>query len=318
MESEEKEQKRESPEDPTTSEDSTSSVKVNASGAETKPEQTSSPSNEQEPAKEENSIPERKESSMSESGEEKTQLVQTDAETKTETASEDIPEEKKAWWEECPLDPEKDADFFAKPWFLKFTDERSNVVLKYFILKLTLPFVCASIVVTSLYLYTMAFYNIKIFRALGSAMVIYFVPPVGLEGAMPVALSGSVPIYLIVLAITLIDFCVGIFLVWNFDLTKKIPGVGGFIRKFEKKGGTIIQEKKWLEVLSFIGIALFVMLPFQGSGAVGGAIIGRALGMNPYKVLLGVVIGSFLGALIVALFTDQFLAFFNIDKREGL
>jgi len=229
-----------------------------------------------------------------------------------------LPDEKRGWWKEHPLDPEKDADFFAKSWFLRFADERSSLVPKYFILKLTLPFVFAVIVVSGLYLYTIAFYTLGIFRALGSAMVIYFFPPLGLEGAMPVALSGSVPVYLIVIAITLIDFCVGIFLVWNFDLAKKIPGVGRFIKRFEAKGSTIIQEKRWLEVLSFIGVALFVMLPFPGSGAGGGAIIGRALGMNPYKVLLGVVIGSFLGALIVALFMDQFFAFFNIEKREGL
>lgn len=309
MESEEREPEKESHEDPTTSQGGEVSGKVNDSGEVTKSEQTSSPSNEPESEMSESSMPEKEEK--------KSPLTQTSAETEMETAPEDIPEKKKLRWEECPLDPEKDADFFAKPWFQKFVDERSNVVLKYFILKLTLPFVCASMVILFLYAYTVTFYSWDVFETLGSAMVVYFLPPLGVEVAVPVAIYLGVPAYLIVIAITLIDANVGIFLVWNFDIAKKVPGVGRFIRKLERTGGEVLEKRKWVERLSIIGIALFVMIPFQGSGAVGGALIGRAIGMNPYKVLLGVIIGSFLGALIVAIFTDQFMDWFNVDPEKG-
>jgi len=222
--------------------------------------------------------------------------------------------EEKGW---IKIDPVKDADFFSKAWYLKFADERSNYILKYLVLKLTLPFAFAGLVIAILYIYTVTFYGLKTFEILGSAMLIYFLPPLGVEVAVPGAIYFGVPAYLIVLAITFIDANVGIFLVWNFDIAKRIPGVGAFIRKFEKKGRNLLQEKKWIENLSVIGIALFVMIPFQGSGAVGGALIGRAIGMNPYKVLLGVIIGSFMGALLVALFTDQFMEWFNIKPGEG-
>ena len=122
---------------------------------------------------------------------------------------------------------------------------------------------------------------------------------------MPVALSGSVPIYLIVGAITLIDLCVGIFLVWNFDLARKIPLIGNFIRRIESKGGDILAKKPWVEKLAFTGIVLFVMFPFQGSGAVGATIVGRMLGMDPKKVWYAVIVGAIVGCLIIA-YTSAF------------
>ncbi len=210
----------------------------------------------------------------------------------------------KPYWDRKNITPETEPDFFALPWYQKFADERSNYVPRLFAFKLVVPFVIATIGVLSLYFFTMALYDKDIFIGLGEAMVIYFVPPLGLEGAMPIALTSDVPIYLIVIAITFIDFCVGLFLIWNFDLSKEIPLLGWAIRKFEGKTTGILEKNKWLTTLATVGVALWVMLPFQGSGAFGAALIGKALGLDPYRVLVAVVIGSFFGALLVALIVD--------------
>ena len=216
-------------------------------------------------------------------------------------------EELKFWWSHENLKEEDDPEFFALPWYLKYADSRSNLVMRLFFLKLIIPFVIATIGVLILVFYCIGLYGKDVFIGMGGAMVVYFIPPLGLEGAMPVALTSDVPIYLIVIAITFIDLCVGLFLVWNFDLAKKIPGVGWAIRKFEGKTTGIIEKNKWLSTLALIGVALWVMLPFQGSGAFGAALLGKGLGMDPYRVLVGVVIGSFIGALLVALIIDGIL-----------
>ena len=56
----------------------------------------------------------------------------------------------------------------------------------------------------------------------------------------------------------------------------------------------------WLERASFIGIVVFVMFPFQGSGAVGGTILGRAIGLSSKKNLAAVTIGAVSGSFLLS------------------
>lgn len=143
------------------------------------------------------------------------------------------------------------------------------------------------------------------FQKLGTWMILYFFPPLGKESVIPAAIAQGIHPLLIAGAIAFIDIMVGLFLVWNFDLARKIPLIGNFIRRIEAKGNDILAKKPWVEKLAFTGIILFVMFPFQGSGAVGATIVGRMLGMNPRKVWYAVIIGAIVGCLIIA-YTSAF------------
>jgi len=167
------------------------------------------------------------------------------------------------------------------------------------------------------------------FRTLGFWMTIYFFPPLGKESVIPAALGLSkVPNMpgwlveidppLIALAIASIDIIVGLFLVWNFDFAKKIPFLGKFIIKLESKGGALLSKNRYIETLSFIGVTLFVIVPFQGSGAVGASIIGRMIGMNPYKVWAAIIVGAVSGCLLIAYAFEYFKAIFQANWIVGM
>jgi uncharacterized membrane protein len=167
------------------------------------------------------------------------------------------------------------------------------------------------------------------FRTLGFWMTIYFFPPLGKESVIPAAIglseiSGmpdwlvSIDPLLIALAIASIDIIVGLFLIWNFDFAKKIPILGKFIMKLESRGGALLAKNKYIETLSFIGVTLFVIVPFQGSGAVGASIIGRMIGMNPYKVWAAIILGAVSGCLMIAFAFSTFKTIFKANWIIGL
>jgi hypothetical protein len=174
----------------------------------------------------------------------------------------------------------------------------------------------------------------KIFITLGFWMMVYFFPPFGKETVIPFGMSGkdisaAVPFFdpetlaqldplLIALAIASIDIIVGLFLVWNFDYAKRIPLLGKFICKLENKGGDLLSKNRFIDTLSFVGVTLFVIVPFQGSGAVGASIIGRSIGMNPYKVWGAIILGAISGCLLIAYAFNTFKVIFVNNRILGV
>ncbi len=131
-------------------------------------------------------------------------------------------------------------------------------------------------------------------------VVAYMVPPAGKESVIPFAISQGVAPWLAAVYISLVDIIVGLFLVWNWDLALRIPWVGGYIRSAIEQGSEVLERREWIENLAFVGLVLFVMVPFQGSGAVGASVLGRMIGMPPYRVWFSIVIGAILGTSLIA------------------
>lgn len=142
----------------------------------------------------------------------------------------------------------------------------------------------------------------------------YFFPPLGKESIIPtgVLVFGLNPL-LIAFSIAFVDIVVAFFLLWNYDLAKKIPFVGKFMIKVEEKGKNFEQKYRWVKPLRFIGIVLFVMIPFQGSGGLVGSIVGRLIGMKPRNTFLAITIGAIIGCLLVATFAEAFRVFAEIN-----
>lgn len=161
-------------------------------------------------------------------------------------------------------------------------------------------------------------------------LLAYFFPPFGKETIIPLGvgiLEKGLTIPLIniyvepvkinpitmALAVAYIDIIVALFLVWNYDLAKKIPFVGKFIIKVEEKGKNVEQKYGWIKPLRFIGIVLFVMVPFQGSGGLVGSIVGRLIGMKPWNTFFAISIGAVIGCILIATFAQAFLIFAEIN-----
>ncbi|WP_455392682.1 small multi-drug export protein [[Eubacterium] cellulosolvens] len=159
------------------------------------------------------------------------------------------------------------------------------------------------------------------FTHIGGLMLAYFFPPAGKESVIPtgVFLFDLDPI-LVALSIAFVDIFIAIFLVWNYDFAKLIPFLGPWMEKIEKKGESQFEEHPWMEHLAFFGLVLFVMFPFQGSGAIGTSIIGRMIGMHKTKVFFAILIGAVVGCLLIAYFSSFFISLFkhNLYLTLGL
>lgn len=166
-------------------------------------------------------------------------------------------------------------------------------------------------------------------------LVAYFFPPFGKETVIPLAIGFldeglTVPFLNIVveptnvnpltiaLAVAFVDICIAWFLVWNYDLAKKIPYVGRFMEKVEKIGKNSSNKYAWLKPLRFFGIILFVMVPFQGSGGLVASIVGRLFGMKPINTFIAISIGAIVGCILIAFFTDAIISLFKTNILYGL
>ncbi len=164
-------------------------------------------------------------------------------------------------------------------------------------------------------------------------MIAYFFPPAGKETIIPIGVFGGeitvsfinlhvniTPInpMLMALSIAFIDIIVALFLVWNYDLAKKIPFLGKLMVKVEEKGKRSVKKYGWIKPLRFIGIVLFVMIPFQGSGGVVASIVGRIIGMPPWRAWLAIDIGAIVGCLLIAYSANTIFWIFKQNLIIGI
>ena len=161
-------------------------------------------------------------------------------------------------------------------------------------------------------------------------IIAYFFPPFGKETIIPLGIGVldkglNIPLLNLhvepvsinpismALSIAFVDIVVALFLVWNYDLAKKIPIIGKFMIKVEEKGNAVEEKYGWIKPLRFIGIVLFVMVPFQGSGGLVGSIVGRLFGMKPWNTFFAICLGAIIGTLLIATFSKAFLVFAKIN-----
>jgi uncharacterized membrane protein len=157
------------------------------------------------------------------------------------------------------------------------------------------------------------------FLTLAGLMFIYFVPPAGKESVIPLGIAMGVPWWLIAFSVALMDILSSLFMVLNFDLALKIPILGDrYMKSFMQAGQGFFEKHRYIERLSTIGLAIFVMIPMQGTGGVSTPIVGRMIGIPPLKVMIAVISGSILGCTIIALGTEYIRDILIADFTTGI
>jgi uncharacterized membrane protein len=180
-------------------------------------------------------------------------------------------------------------------------------------LRISLPFLIIGVYLCIVYL----LFPATVFLLLFGMMVAYIVPPAGRETVIPVGILLGIPWWLIAFTLAFLDFVGGLFMAWNFPLVLRTPYLGPWIQRFMVVGRTYLARRPWLEKLYFIGLVLFVSLPFEGSGSVVGTIIGRMLGMTKMEVLACIALGGILGSFGIALGADYIRTLFLVDFWLG-
>lgn len=165
------------------------------------------------------------------------------------------------------------------------------------LLRITIPFAIGGFYILLCFL----FMPYESALLLGGLMLGYLVPPAGKESIVPLGIALGIPWWLIAFSIGLMDVLAGIFMALNCDVAVKIPLLGRWIRRFLEKGNEFVSKRPWLEKFYFSGVVLFVMFPLQGSGGIGGSLVGWMIGLSPGRTLLAITIGAFLGCILIAL-----------------
>jgi uncharacterized membrane protein len=162
---------------------------------------------------------------------------------------------------------------------------------------LSLPFFLGFLLVLAL----RVMYDTHKFIQILGLVLLYFIPPAGKESIIPAGIALGLPWQVICFAIIYIDAISCLFMLWNFDLICRIPYIGRLINYIVQTGEDYLSRHQWIERFCFIGLTTFVFLPLQGSGAVGGSILGRMLGMGPVRIFLAILIGSTIHSVAIGL-----------------
>jgi len=181
-------------------------------------------------------------------------------------------------------------------------------------IKFISPVIIGFSVLTTVGLFIVENFQIKYWSLISG----YFFPPLGKETIIPAGIIAGINPLIMALSIAFVDIIVALFLVWNYDLAKKIPLIGSFIDKIEKIGKKTSSKYNWIKPLRFIGIMLFVMVPFQGSGGLVGSIIGRLIGVKPWNIFFAISAGSIFGCILIAYFSDIILSILIRNFPLGL
>lgn len=165
------------------------------------------------------------------------------------------------------------------------------------LVKLLLPFGIAGAVVAFLWLFLPEDFG-KYVTVFG---VYSFMPLIGTITVVPTGLGLGIPPIPLIAFIIFTDAILALFLVWNFDYAKKIPGFGKLVERVGESGEKALQKYKWAKRFGFIGVVLLVIFPLQWTGAGVGSIVGRLIGMPSLLTWVAVIIGTFIRSTLATL-----------------
>jgi uncharacterized membrane protein len=180
--------------------------------------------------------------------------------------------------------------------------------------RLTLPFVlCACYLGVIATLLTPGQFSL-----LAGLIIAYIVPPAGKETVIPLGIVLGLPWWLMAVTIALFDVFGAIFMVWNFPLACRIPVLGPWLERTMVRSRAYLDENPWFERFSYLALSFFVLIPFESSGGVSGAVIGRLIGMRSTAILICVSLGAFAGCFAIALGAGYVMALFGGNVFLGL
>lgn len=180
--------------------------------------------------------------------------------------------------------------------------------------KILIPFAIPAAIFTVLY-FILAWAR---FGQLGLLAVSYLFPPAGKETIIPIGVAAGFTVLQMTGLIFMVDVVCAMFISWNLPLAKKIPLIGRLITWIEKKGRESLTKNPALETLSWIGLVLWVMVPFQGSGGITASIIGRAIGMRPSHVISAVGLGAIIAGLLIGTVAEEGLEIIRENWVAGV
>ena len=130
--------------------------------------------------------------------------------------------------------------------------------------------------------------------------ILFLVPPMGTGTIIPLGMADGFSGLTMAFTVAMVDGMCSMYVCWWLVAAKKIPGIGKLFVWLEEKVGKKVDSDPRLKKGSWWLIYMALLVPFQGSGGVNMAIIGRLLGLRADSIISAVVAGSLTIALVVA------------------
>jgi uncharacterized membrane protein len=106
------------------------------------------------------------------------------------------------------------------------------------------------------------------------------------------------------------------FLAYNLHHVYRLPRVGPWLQRLHDYCRYWIVHQPWMRRWAFTGVMLFVMFPLTGTGAPGGSILGRLVGLRARTTMVAITLGSALGVTIMAAFARPLEPIFHDIQHE--
>jgi uncharacterized membrane protein len=113
------------------------------------------------------------------------------------------------------------------------------------------------------------------------------------------------------------DISIAVILVYNLPRLYRIPRLGPTLEDLAEHGLFLLEQHPWLRRITILGVVAFVMFPLTGTGAIGGSIFGRLLGLGPRRTMASIAVGACIGSFGMAAFGHTIAGVFTEEMRDS-
>ena len=152
----------------------------------------------------------------------------------------------------------------------------------------------------------------------GKFVILFALAPEKLRASLAIPESISITSYKIMFSVMYIEWAQGIVFLYNIDIVRRIKFVRKKLEQVQLAAQRMFEKWPVVRKLSFGTLIAFVALPFQGTGAMGGVVFSSVLGLKKIKTLIGIIIGSIIGNLFLAIGVDVFQKDFEAVMKNPL
>lgn len=176
------------------------------------------------------------------------------------------------------------------------------------------PFLVTLLTVAALWIYAGGEFTRKLLVStlLSLYLLGRFVILNGSEGRL-MDVGGSLSSEHLFLLVTWLDVMTALVLAFHIGFLFRIPYVGKRIVALVTDGHFILDNHPWMRRATLLGLMAFVAFPLTATGAVGGSIFGRLLGMSRLATFSGIVIGSLIGNGLMYVFSESMARWLDKD-----
>lgn len=128
---------------------------------------------------------------------------------------------------------------------------------------------------------------------------------------------GTLGAWEIATLVAYMDISIAVVLIYNLPRLYRLPRLGPVLEDMAEHGLYMLEQHPWLRRITILGVVAFVMFPLTGTGAIGGSIFGRLLGLGPRRTMASIAVGACIGSYGMAYFADVIQNIFTQEVRDS-